>query len=266
MSSNHATPAADARQWPKWVHALLMLLVGPLAGYLVAGFAFGFPDRPETARAATLDFGYWFGITAIGLIISWAVLIKASRSTTWVVMLIITGGMGYMSSPMRTDLPGGRVAKHTPDRSESIEGNSQDVDSRFVVNEVIEDVPAGMVVKIDADTVRRFEEFYKDDFRKRLTQRFKDQGQPVPAYNATATTLHLQEEGHDIYATELVISDPASTAARQQTRKIWVFWNFQDNKVKRVQCTYAGETFTYRRGKCGEQIAKTFGWEGWHSP
>lgn len=263
MSSEQRVGAAGSQHWPKWIHAILMMFAGPLVGFLVAGFTVGFPNNPETFRAATMTFAYWLGIVGIGLIISWAVLIKASRSATWIVMLILTGGMGYMSAPMRTDLPGSRTAKSpsAPSAEQRVEPSADD--PRFIVNEVIEELAPGSSSVIDQGVVQRFEAKMLEDLKNKTEYRFKSKGKPVPPYETNASTIHLQEKGHDIYATEITMGEPGTK--ENDKARIRVFWNIQDNKFKRVQCIFPNGSYGYRDGPCGRQLAQTFNWAGWQA-
>lgn len=247
---------------PKVVHAILMLVAAPIVVFV--GIAI------VTKALPALAIPEWIGVGLIGLIISWVVLIWASRSTTWVIFLVLVETSAYFyaiapavehdlhSRSARTEsmpLNDRPALKSAPIRSEQIAG-----DPRFKVIEVIDELQPGWPKVVDKEIITRLEEFTKED----VAVKAKARGAPDGMLEVETGTMLLQEDGKTIYATEVIIASKGET--KSEARRMWIFWNIEGEKLKRVQCTFPHGGYAYRRGECGKQIAKTFDWQGWHTP
>ncbi|WP_157806570.1 hypothetical protein [Stenotrophomonas maltophilia] len=246
--------AVKKRRMPvRTLNYLALLTLGPFVAYVAAGIAHGFAPLGSGFYMLTLSYAHWLGYSLIPLIFAALVMIK-SRVIAWVVMILGGAYLGYVVQP-----------QHEGARAAAPISSPQNVaEERLpIVNSTVELLPPD---KLDAtvtpETIRLIEGHYIQQIKDNVSTRSGGDQAAVSAVKVTASTMRVEESGHIVYITELDTSIDAS--ADKIPYSLRVIWNIDDGALKRVQCVTKNPNDPWRRGKCGEKIAETFRWSGWH--
>lgn len=232
---------------------LALLMFGPFVAYVAAGIAHGFTPLGSGFYMLTLSYAHWLGYSLIPLILAALIMIK-SRVIAWVVMILGGAYLGYVTQPQHVEA---RAAAPISSPQHAAE------DRLPIVNATVELLPPE---KLDAtvtpETIRLMEGHYIQQIKGNVAARSGGDQAAVDAVKVTANTMRVEESGHIVYITELDTSVDAS--ADKIPYSLRVIWNIDDGALKRVQCVTKNPNDPWRRGKCGEKIAETFRWAGWH--
>ena len=256
MAATHTEPKMS-----KWKHALLMMLAAPAIGYVISGFIYGFSAIGATPMDFFLNVAEWFGATLIGLVVSVIAMIWAGRAKAWAILVVLTGVLMNIGSPIKPNGTAKRISNGTESlQAEPAASTSEDA---LVAVAYVEKLEPGMTEVVDDDLISRFEDMMKKDARSKIEGRVRRAGEDVPPFLVDVSTGKLSVQNRELYATEINISTQDGT--EQGIPRMIVLWNLMDGSFKRVYCAFPDRSYAYRSGKCGAQMAETFGWAGWHT-
>src|SRR5690606_30091134 len=129
-----------------------------------------------------------------------------------------------------------------------------------IVSEAVESIPGFTEAMINPALIRKMELLLISDAENKTKIRARESGVNIESIGITASSMLFQENGERAVITELHY--PQNT----QAPNLKVIWWAQNSQIKRVFCLDpSGEAVNFRRGDCGRQIAKTFGYSKWHT-
>ena len=243
-------PENKSKKPPLWAHALIMLVVAPLTYGLIMGAMHGFA-LPVSAGAASLKIAEWVGSAMIALLIGLLSLLFRKPNISWAITFGLIGFSAYTVYYEEQQL--GRVNRDQ-DSTKSQPANT------IIVSEAVESIPGFTEAMINPAIIRKMELLLISDTERNTKLRAKEAGVNIDSIGITASSMLFEQNGERAVITELHY--PPSV----QGPNLKVIWWTQSNQIKRVYCVDpSGDAVNFRRGECGLQIAKTFGYSKWYT-
>lgn len=242
-----------SRRRPVWPHALMMVLIAPLLWGVTFGFLNGFA-LPASVMHAVLAFAEWLGSVLIALTLAWITLLFRKPALSWLVLIAAVAYAAYSVhyTEQMIGQQSGQLQTSTPSRPRPTPGD-------VTANEAIEAIPGSTAAMIAPEVIRRFEQKLLADAENRYEARAREEGKSVDAAGYSATSIRFKHAGE-----QAIITEVRYPGGPQIGSSLKVIWWIQDGLLKRVSCVDpSGENVDFRRGRCGRQVAETFGYTSW---
>ncbi|WAC63651.1 ABC transporter permease [Pseudoxanthomonas sp. SL93] len=246
-----ATTTQPRRVWPgRLLHVLALLLIGPWLVYFATSVLTGSVGIEPGVIGIIFTYASALGLSLISLVPSVAVALFRPLFG-WIVFAVL-GGVSVIGVAYSENKAAGK------DTSAAIEDT---VPSKIEVTVAAEILPPEKRdANVTPEVIAAMNDHVLNDFKQRYSRRAGAKHGDDP--NVTVGTLRLEQDGHDLYMTELRPKQPASG----QKPVLRMLWNIHDGQLKRVFCAYEQDDPTWRATRCGQQVSKTFTWDGWYTP
>lgn len=254
METQEAKSRWRLRKLGKIDYGLFMICVAGWVAYLASGLMHGFSAVPTSFGSAAFVWAEWTGVALIALIISLIVLAASKPSTAWITFLVLVIGSAYISKPQAS------AAGSTSRATKSVElPSTPPAQKRLTVTEFIQSSQGASESDIGPEFISGIEEFLLKDKQAQYERVMRSIGKEPTVGALTADSQLVRDGTHQLVVTEIKHKavDDGGTALK-------IAWWIQADQLKLVQCAdTTGAMIALRAGKCGRQIADTFGFSDW---
>ena len=88
-------PHTKMKRHIRFLHGLVLMILGPLASWLAFGLLVEFQESPHSLRALSMTWAHWLGITAIPMIFGLVFVSFVRPVYAWIVYAIGSAFMLY---------------------------------------------------------------------------------------------------------------------------------------------------------------------------
>lgn len=240
------------RTWLRKIgHGLAILCFGGWFAYVAGGLMYGFSTVPTSFGSAALVWAQWTGYALIAAFISLIVLAVSKPSTAWITFFLLATGTAYLMKPE------GNTAQPTAHRASAVSPTS--AENQLTVAEIIQSSQGVAESDIGPEFIAGIEQFLLKDKQAQYERVMRSVGkEPTP--DALVAGSQLVREG----PYRLVVTQISHKAIEKGGPTIKIAWWIQGDQLKLVQCVdTSGAPIALQAGKCGHQIADTFGFSDW---